>query len=288
MGIPLFFSFGESKLYSIVNSVKSIVAFMMVLCLSVNKIHITYVAVAYFTSNLLISLLGTLYFVYKRRWFAYSFNCRDCYHKIKEMLTIGVKFLSVQLFSSFLQNVLTIYAGSMVGLGVAANINVVQKIFSFFGGIYQSAFNPLWSELASAFQKHNYDWCWSLLKKSVCITITFFSCVVILVSILGDFFMEFIAGNEFKSNVAMFVLVGILFSIRIVFDNVSLLQNATNKLNAIVYGYSIMFVYVLIVIPWVVQQYGIELMILNLIFMWGLFIVWVYWDLRKIINNRRI
>ena len=49
-----------------------------------------------------------------------------------------------------------------------------------------------------------------------------------------------------------------------------------------------MFVYVLIVIPWVVQQYGIELMILNLIFMWGLFIVWVYWDLRKIINNRRI
>lgn len=105
---------------------------MMVLCLSVNKIHITYVAVAYFTSNLLISLLGTLYFVYKRRWFAYSFNCRDCYHKIKEMLTIGVKFLSVQLFSSFLQNVLTIYAGSMVGLGVAANINVVQKIFHFW------------------------------------------------------------------------------------------------------------------------------------------------------------
>lgn len=160
--------------------------------------------------------------------------------------------------------------------------------FFIFGGIYQSAFNPLWSELASAFQKHNYDWCWSLLKKSVCITITFFSFVVILVSILGDFFMEFIAGNEFKSNVAMFVLVGILFSIRIVFDNVSLLQNATNKLNAIVYGYSIMFVYVLIVIPWVVQQYGIELMILNLIFMWGLFIVWVYWDLRKIINNRGI
>ena len=59
-------------------------------------------------------------------------------------------------------------------------------------------------------------------------------------------------------------------------------------MNAIVYGYSIMFVYVLIVIPWVVQQYGIELMILNLIFMWGLFIVWVYWDLRKIINNRGI
>lgn len=105
---------------------------MMVLCLSINKIHITYVAVAYFTSNLLISLLGTLYFVYKRRWFTYSFNWRDCYHKIREMLTIGVKFLSVQLFSSFLQNVLTIYAGSMVGLGVAANINVVQKIFHFW------------------------------------------------------------------------------------------------------------------------------------------------------------
>ena len=187
IGIPLFFSFGESKLYSIVNSVKSIVAFMIVLCLSINKIHITSVAVAYFTSNLLISLLGTLYFIYKRKWFTYSFNWWDCYHKIREMLTIGVKFLSIQLFSSFLQNVLTIYAGSMVGLGVAANINVVQKIFSFFGGIYQSAFNPLWSELASAFQKRNYDWCWSLLKKSVCITITFFSFVVIIVSVLGDF-----------------------------------------------------------------------------------------------------
>ena len=115
----------------------------------------------------------------------------------------------------------------------------------------------------------------------------FFSFVVIIVSVLGDFFMKFIAGNEFKSNVSMFILVGILFSIRIVFDNVSLLQNATNKLNTIIYGYSIMFVYVLIVIPWLVQQYGIELMILNLIFMWGLFIVLAYWDLRKIINNRK-
>ena len=126
-----------------------------------------------------------------------------------------------------------------------------------------------------------------MLKKSVCITITFFSFVVIIVSVLGDFFMKFIAGNEFKSKVSSFILVGILFSIRIVFDNVSLLQNATNKLNTIIYGYSIMFVYVLIVIPWLVQQYGIELMILNLIFMWGLFIVLAYWDLRKIINNRK-
>ena len=99
--------------------------------------------------------------------------------------------------------------------------------------------------------------------------------------------MKCIAGNEFKSNVSMFILVALLFSIRIVFDNVSLLQNATNKLNTIIYGYSIMFVYVLIVIPWLVQQYGIELMILNLIFMWGLFIVLAYWDLRKIINNRK-
>lgn len=286
MGIPLFFSFGESNIYSIINSIKSIISFTIVLYLSFINSSISLVAVIYFSSNLLISLTGTLYFIYRRKWFYYHFDFTNFRHKINEMLSVGIKFLSIQLFSSFLQNVLTIYAGSMISLSVAANINVIQKIFSFFGGIYQSTFNPLWSELASAFQKHNYDWCWNLLRKSVWITIICFSCVIILVSIGGDYIIKYIAGDEFRSNISILIFVGILFSIKIIFDNISLLQNATNKINILIYGYTLISTYVIFIIPYIIKHFGIISMIVNLIFLWCLFIIAIYFDLKKIINTK--
>lgn len=287
MGIPLFFSFGESKSYSLINSLKSVFSFLMVFCLAITNINIGTVAIFYFLSNLLISILGTIYFIYKRKWFSYHFYFKDSFLKLKEMLSVGVKFLSIQFFSSFLQNVLTIYSGSMVGLSVAANINIVQKIFTFFGNIYQSAFNPLWSELAVAFQKRNFNWCWTLLTKSVWITIVFFSFIITSIAILGDYMIKYIIGEDFESNISILILVGILFAIKIVFDNFSLLQNATNKLNVLIYGYIVMFLYSVFIIPYILKYFGIQIMIINLIILWLIFIVIIYFDLRRIINMKK-
>ena len=72
------------------------------------------------------------------------------------MLPIGIKFLGIQLSSSFITNVLTVYSGSMLGLSIAANVNVIQKVYMFLTGIYQSIFNPMWSSLSLNFFKRRY------------------------------------------------------------------------------------------------------------------------------------
>ena len=94
------------------------------------------------------------------------------------MLLTGVKFLSIQLSSSFVFNVLTLYSGALLGLTVAANINVIQKIYTFFVGIYQSINNPIWSSLASNYFSNNLKKCKEILIKICLITITVFTFII--------------------------------------------------------------------------------------------------------------
>jgi O-antigen/teichoic acid export membrane protein len=64
--------------------------------------------------------------------------------------------MGFQLTNSFLQNAGTILASSFLGLSVAAEFNMVQKLYAFFSGIYVSMFNPIWGGYPEAAAKK--DW----------------------------------------------------------------------------------------------------------------------------------
>jgi O-antigen/teichoic acid export membrane protein len=285
IGIPLFFSYGESKYYSIINIFKSVISFLIVLLLAIFSFSIVDVSIFYFSTNLILSLIGTSFFIFKRKWYHYHIDIKDIYRRNKKMLSVGIKFLGIQLASSFIPNAITIYSGSMVSLSVAANINVVQKIFTFVGGIYQSAFNPLWGELATAYQSKNYNWCKTLINKSLLVTVLFYSILIIIVTLSGNILLKLIAGAEFEASISLFILLGLLSMAKMVFDNASLLQCATNKMSVNFWGYLIFAGYVLMVIPIVLSHWGVDFMILNMLLLWSLFIAIVYFNFIKMLKN---
>lgn len=123
------------------------------------------------------------------------------YLNMKSMLLTGVKFLSIQLSSSFVFNVLTLYSGALLGLTVAANINVIQKIYTFFVGIYQSINNPIWSSLASNYFSNNLKKCKEILIKICLITITVFTFIISFSYIFKDILIQIIAGSQYNAMV---------------------------------------------------------------------------------------
>lgn len=149
IGCSMYFSFNESKIYSIITTVQGFATFLTVVILGLFHYKISTVSISYFVVNTVAYLGGTIFFVYRRKWNIPKIPIRIICTNMKSMLGGGLKFLSIQLSSSFVFNVLTLYSSALLGLSVAANINVIQKIYTFFVGIYQSINNPIWSSLAS-------------------------------------------------------------------------------------------------------------------------------------------
>ena len=55
---------------------------------------------------MLLSLYGTLLFIHKRKWYSVNLSYRKICSNMCMMLPIGIKFLGIQLSSSFITNVL--------------------------------------------------------------------------------------------------------------------------------------------------------------------------------------
>ena len=160
---------------------------------------------------MLLSLYGTLLFIHKRKWYSVNLSYRKICSNMCMMLPIGIKFLGIQLSSSFITNVLTVYSGSMLGLSIAANVNVIQKVYMFLTGIYQSIFNPMWSSLSLNFFKRRYSDCKIIINRSLISTIVIFSLTVLLCSLFRNYIMHAIAGAEYEAHSSLFILIGLFY-----------------------------------------------------------------------------
>lgn len=288
LGVPLFFSYGESKYYSIIVTTQSIITFLLILLLSLFHCAIYILSISYFAINMVVSTLGTIIFLKKRGWLKNIFPLKTPIKRIKYMLRKGLQYLGVQLSSSFLQNILTIYAGALVGLNTAANINLIQKIFTFFTSVYQSVFNPIWSELAKKYINKQYTQCKQIVEKTTIITGVIYTLLIIFTTICGDYIVKFTATSEFQIEPRIFIMVGAFFMIKIIFDNLTLLQNATNQIHVIFLGYLIFDLFTIIFIPKITLLYGIDWLIISSIICWFIFCIIVFINFRKIVSKQEI
>ena len=286
LGTPLFFSYGETNFYSIISIVQAVISFIIVFLLSVNHVEIYIISILYFICNMLLSLYGTLLFIHKRKWYSVNLSYRKICSNMCMMLPIGIKFLGIQLSSSFITNVLTVYSGSMLGLSIAANVNVIQKVYMFLTGIYQSIFNPMWSSLSLNFFKRRYSDCKIIINRSLISTIVIFSLTVLLCSLFRNYIMHAIAGAEYEANSSLFILIGLFFMAKLLFDNASLLHNAINRLNILITGYILFSCIVFLFVPYVVNNYGLNTMLFILIICWIIFIIAILCDTHKLLKDR--
>jgi O-antigen/teichoic acid export membrane protein len=231
MGVVSFFSFQESKFSALFSTIQTFASFCVVAIFTFFNLSIVAISIGYFVSSTLVNGIGTLYFLKRRRWFSYTFIFKEFYNHLKELIATGVKFMGFQLTNSFLQNAGTILASSFLGLSVAAEFNMVQKLYAFFSGMYVSMFNPIWGGYAEAAAKKDWRWCKRTLNISLIGTIIIFTLAIVGLYFFGNYLLVFLAGKSYISERILFLLLGLTSLFYILFSAATILQNATNKIN---------------------------------------------------------
>lgn len=270
IGIPLFFSFHESGKAAIFPILQSCLSFLVTVVLAIFNANIVAISLSYFGVNVIISGIGTFYLIRSKKWYTIDLSVPRFFSIIKEIVPQGVKFMLLQVGSSILQNAGTICLGAAVSVSAAAEFNVVQKLYTFFVGIYQSILNPLWGELATDFAKKRAKKCKDILIKSSVVLLVGFLTFMFILCFGGNFFIRIFAGIEYETTPLMFISVGLISLFYLLYANISTLQNATNNITLITI---INVVGALLIYPLtkLAPSLGVINTALSLAFFWALF-----------------
>lgn len=279
LSIPgaLFFSYGENKYNAIFGFISSVFTFIIVSGLAIFKVSIVYTSVIYFICPLLVYIISTCFFIYKRKWWNIRIQMGQTIKDIKFLLPLGIKYLIIGFAGSFLTNILTIYSGALLGLKEAAIVNIAQKVFTFFTSIYQSVLNPIWSKLATLYFQKNFSKCKRLWDISLLMTLLAAFGFITISTTLSDIIVRFIAGENFISSPILFCMVGCSLFLKIIFDNVSLLQVAINQIDDITIGYIIFTIISMGVFPHIVYLWSFRSMVICMIALWCIFSLTIYY-----------
>jgi O-antigen/teichoic acid export membrane protein len=285
MGVASFFSFHESKYYALFTTIQTITSFVIVITFSILNFSIVAISIGYFVSSNLISFAGTLYFLKRRRWYSYTFVYKEFVSQLKELITTGIKFMGVQLSNSFLQNAGTILASSFLGLSIAAEFNMVQKIYAFFIGIYQSIFNPIWGGYAEASAKSDWKWCKKTLNISFLASIIVFTIIIIVLFFFGNYFLLFFAGKGYISEQILFLLLGSTSLFFILFSTATIFQNATNKINLLLFSTMTACFLIFPLSKLFMKRFNIEGIAISTSIIWFVLTCFLTWQSYYIINK---
>ena len=162
----------------------------------------------------------------------------------KELLNNGMKFMILELSSSFLQNSATIAAASFLGLGIAGEYNLIMKLFTFFVSIFQSIFNPLWGAFSKALYSSDFNWC----KRIYCISIKyiyiFLSIFILILMALGNTFLNLLFGGEHEVSLALYFFIGTNSLFFLLFSAASVVLKSVNKIKllTLLFVFSALFI----------------------------------------------
>ena len=79
IGNSLYFTFQESHFSALFTSLQAVFTVLIIYILSLCHVSIVFISIAYFLINTLFSFWGTLYFVFRHKWFHFKVSWRDIY-----------------------------------------------------------------------------------------------------------------------------------------------------------------------------------------------------------------
>ncbi len=285
LGSPLFFSFQEAKLSAMLSFVQAMLSFSSVLILVLMKSDIVIISIVYFSANILVGLLGTLLFLYKRRWFNFKIQLSRFWGIIKELLLVGWKFMGLQLSNSYLQNIGVLLSSAILGVTVAADFSLVQKFYTFGMGIYTSMLNPVWGGYADAYARNDKQWCKRTLSKSMLLTFVYFLVLLVGITTLGNMVVKLMGAGSYNIAHSMYFLLGLLTLSMALFDSSTLIQNATNKINLKLTVLLISSCIVVPVLKNITLTWGLSGLVIGLTVMWGIMALLTYFKSHSIIRK---
>jgi O-antigen/teichoic acid export membrane protein len=209
IGTVAFFSYQESQWYAIVGIVQSIFSFVTVGVLVFLRSGITYLAICYFATNLLIGILATGLFLRNRRWSPLNIEIRNILPRVFNLLPLSMRFFVTQISYAFIQNAPTIVLSVAVGVSEAAEYNLIQKVNSIVLGLYLSVFNPLWAAYSEAAAKKDWAWCRRTFVTTMSITLLLFSIFIVFMLGAGKTVLVMLGGEKYSiTNQVLFVIMG--------------------------------------------------------------------------------
>jgi len=226
----LFFSYNESKIYAIFNILNSSTSIFVTITLTLLKFDILILAKAYFSCSFSFSIAMCVFFLYKRKWNKFSINLKLAPQRVYELLKTGIFFLGIQLSTSFLNNIPTIFIGAVDDLKTAASFNIAQKLYTMVITIYQSVFNPIWAKLSSLAAFNKWSEFRKIHKQTILISLGIVSTTTIIFTIFSDIIFKIVAGDNIYANHSIVFAIGLSMFFFILFDSTSLVQNSLGKI----------------------------------------------------------
>lgn len=286
IGNSLYFTFQESHFSALFTSLQAIFTVLIIYILSLCHVSIVFISITYFVINTFFSFLGTLYFVFRHKWFRFKVSWKDIYKCNAELFKVGVKFMSLQLSSSFLQNSGTIIASAVLGVKIAADYSMYTKLYTLGVAIFQSIFNPLWGSYAAAIYRRDFAWCQRTYYFNREIIFFIFFSFSVLLCFFGNFFLKVIAGGEYNASFIMYLLLGVSTLFFMLFTSATIIPKACNRINILLIISIVSCVLITPTANFLLKTIGLYGLPVTTILYWGGAYWIMHWQTKKIVNEK--
>ena len=209
IGASMFFAYQESFWVAIQNIANGLLSLIVISSLAFFDADITVTAIAFFLITFLINCFGTLIFIRQRKWKFINFKFLEILKKVKKLLFLSFTFAILQISGAFIYNATTLIATANLSLSNGAELNLVQKLYTFIISVYLSFYNPIWAGYADAINRQDWLWCKKILLKTLQFTSLLFIVAILIFAYKGNFFLQVLAGKSYISNIWLFVSLGL-------------------------------------------------------------------------------
>jgi len=208
IGATMYFAYQEAKwvgLFSIIDGVSGLI---VIGAFAFCGQSIVTTSIFFFVETLIVNSISTIYFMRRRKWTFKGFKIKFMFTRVWSLLALSFTFAVLQIAGTFIYNSVTLIATSHVSLADAAQLNLVQKLYTVGISIYLSFYNPLWAGYADAIHKKEWQWIKKTMVKTLQITSGLFISSIIIFTFFGNFFLKILAGNSYVSQKALFISMG--------------------------------------------------------------------------------
>lgn len=257
IGPMMFFAFQETKFAALHIIITSVLGALAIGLAALLHQSITITTVLYFLVNLVCVTAGTLYFIYRRKWYSLRvINFKSIIPLVWGLLTEGALYFALQISLAFLFNSITLISTSQIGLSAASELNLAQKLYAIGLGIYLSFQNPIWAGFSDAVNRNDWHWCKATILRIIYITIPVFIFATLILTFFGNSILEVLAGQNYTCSKWLLLSLGVWTLFYLLYNTSIPFLNALGKIKMITL-LSASSAFILFQIgPYFAQEYG--------------------------------
>lgn len=188
-----------------------------------------YFALVYTGSNLIVTFSASIY-LFKTMYKPYAPKIQ--YIKItlwKSLVTIGVKFFIIQIFSLVLFQTSALILSNLVGPQVVADYTITSRYYSIATLIFMMLTQPLWTGYGEAYYKSDYSWIRLTFKRLRKLWLLL-SAVLVLMLLVQKTVYRFWLHDKIEVNYFLSLLFVIFYSLQMWATIYEPFINSTSKL----------------------------------------------------------